>query len=516
MTLAAQPSLMAEVFAAIKARLFPRWGGTPTSGDWNRYHGNYRGTNVDYAEAAGNLYQNSTVAVCLAWIQSAFPEAELQVVTLDGPEANPEPAHALVTLLERPNPFTGGDLFWQNLLWDLLLGGNAYAVKVRAATGAVRELWNIPRQRMVPTWRGDDFITAYRQTMEGQETVFPPEDVLHFRMGRDPQNERLGYSPLASCLREIATLNEGANYTADILRNGAVGSHLVSAKEKNSMTPEQAAEMETRWLNKLRGGGRGKPLFSSLPADVHNLNYSPADLDLGRMTDAHSNMVCAAFGLPAMIVGVSSGEADKTYANWNEAKGAAMTRGVIPLQRLIAEVLTYSLLIPDFGGGTNQRCRFDTSTIASLQEDQNQRWARVTDGFQAGGMTRAAWKVALGMDADENTDNVYFVPSNGALVDASETPAEREAAAAAADLAAREAARTQAMEGQDRLAELESAGDRRALAGQAKALPVPAEVTLTDEDWRRAEEVWDLLMPEARGLLSAAAATPPANGNGRH
>lgn len=501
---------MSNFLAAIKARLWPRWGGTPAygtaGGDWSRYHGNYTGTNVDYAAAAGALYQNSTVMACLAWVQRAFPEAELQVVTLDGPEANPEPGHPLVALLERPNPFTSGDLFWQNVLWDLLLGGNAYALKVRGQAGQVRELWNIPRQRICPTWSGSDFISGYRLSLEGQDTVYPVADVLHFRVGRDPQNERIGYSPLCSCLREISTLNEAANYTASILKNGAVGSHVVTARERNSLTPEQAAAMETRWWNKLAGPGRGKPLFSSVPIDVHNLNYSPADLDLGRMTDAHANLVCAAFGIPAMVVGVSSGEADKTYANWDEAKKAAMTNGVIPYQRLIAESLAAQLLVPDFDGQPNQRCRFDTSKIESLQENANERWMRLTSAWQAGALTRAAWKVGLGMDADEATDNVYFIPNGGTLTDATETPADREAAAAEdrARAAAEASARVQALRGA--APALESTGDRRALAAGQKALPVPAEVRLTDEDWRRAEELWNLLMPEARGLLSARAA----------
>ena len=56
------------------------------------------------------------------------------------------------------------------------------------------------------------------------------EDVIHFRHGIDPNNTRLGLSPLHSVIREIFIDLEASNFSASMLRNLGIPGLAISPK----------------------------------------------------------------------------------------------------------------------------------------------------------------------------------------------------------------------------------------------------------------------------------------------
>ena len=81
------------------------------------------------------------------------------------------------------------------------------------------------------TERRAEFISGYEYKTEGTSKVFDQDDVIHFRDGIDPMNMRMGLSPVASVMREVYTDQEIANYSALLMKNGAVPPVVISLKE---------------------------------------------------------------------------------------------------------------------------------------------------------------------------------------------------------------------------------------------------------------------------------------------
>ena len=66
--------------------------------------------------------------------------------------------------------------------------------------------------------------------VNGKTYVLSKDDIIHYRDGIDPENDRFGLSGLSAVLREVFTDNEAATYSAAILRNMGVPSIIVTPK----------------------------------------------------------------------------------------------------------------------------------------------------------------------------------------------------------------------------------------------------------------------------------------------
>ncbi len=160
----------------------------------------------DYRRKVGVGTGSSVVMAPIQWIQRSLPEAPLKIERQAGTGDEWESIeHPLADLLDEPNPFYSGLHLWQATVFSYLTGGNAYWLTVPNGLGRPVELWYAPHWLITPQapQDGSEFITGYKYRSAGREIILPPERVVHFRHGINPQNPRLGISPIDSALREI-------------------------------------------------------------------------------------------------------------------------------------------------------------------------------------------------------------------------------------------------------------------------------------------------------------------------
>jgi hypothetical protein len=152
------------------------------------------GAKKDYAREASDLWRNSTVAVCLGWLQDNFGTAKLQVCKRGDKKAGipdePVPGHPLSVLLNtRPNGgMTPAELFDLCILTHKC-DGNTYLVKARKVfDNAPGELWWVPPNMIWPRWNvgSDRFIEWYDYMPDSRLFRLEPADVVHIRAMPDP------------------------------------------------------------------------------------------------------------------------------------------------------------------------------------------------------------------------------------------------------------------------------------------------------------------------------------------
>lgn len=162
--------------------------------------GGGRGGRVDYRRQVGSLLDASVVMAPVQWVQRALPEAKLIVTrTKKGGEVERIDDHAMLALIQKPNPFYADIVLWWGVILSLLTDGNAYLLIVRNGYSKPAELWYVPHWMLEPKWdrSGDEFIGHYEYKPGGgaPPARIEPEDVrvlreLVFR-------SRLGHSDLA-------------------------------------------------------------------------------------------------------------------------------------------------------------------------------------------------------------------------------------------------------------------------------------------------------------------------------
>lgn len=386
------------------------WRHFGTSSTWRKYE-----------REVGDGTSSSTVTAPLHWVARTFPEAPpaLWRKMATGEEERVL-THDLLKKLERPNNYYTGINLWMATVIDYQVDGNAYWWKQRLNTGAIDELWWIPHWLIEPKKGDEDDGTIFIDHYLYQSRKIPKKDIVHFRFGLDSENPMKGLSPLKSVLSEVFTDNEAARFTASLLKNMGVPGLIVSPKQ-GSISIEEASEAKRFLIDQFTGDRRGDPLVQTGPTEIEQFGFSPEQLLLRELRRIPEERVTAVMGIPAIVAGLGAGLDRSTFTNMGEAREAAYEAGIIPMQRNLGEDVRFQLL-PDFGiNPYTHRFGFDLAKVRVLQEDLTRQALRhgqlVRDGIEKVKEARRA----MGLEVDEDLDNVFLRPANYVTVEADGT-----------------------------------------------------------------------------------------------
>jgi HK97 family phage portal protein len=360
---------------------------------------------------------NSAVMSCLAWVIRNFGQAMMRTVRekRDG-SLTPVDVTGFLDLLYRPNESYSAYTLWAATLLSYHVDGNAYWIKVRNARGfgLPTALWYEPHWNIKPHCPddGSEFIDYYERRINGTIQKIPPQNVVHFRNGLNPANQRYGLAPLRAALLEVFTDNEAAAYTASLLKNMAIPGVVINPRTPIGLTLEKAEAIKQKWVSKFGGDNRGEPLLLDFEADVTTLGFSPSDMDFAQVRRIGEERISGVLGIPAIVAGLGAGLESSTYNNLSNLKKSAFEENLVPTWRCLAEELTRQLL-RDFTPDPNIWLDFDTRTVAALKEDQNQREQRARENLSRGGILVDEFRDAAGLPPLPNgAGQVLLLPTN--------------------------------------------------------------------------------------------------------
>lgn len=372
--------------------------------------GVYTGSRINYETEVGDLKMSSLLMAAVNWFARTLPEAPLMVQQPKEDRWENVLVHPMSELWKEPNVYFTGEQHSMVLALSWLLDGNCYFYKARDLTGQVKELWYLPHYLIEPQWNFNDrdmFITHYLYSVNGQEEHIPVEDLVHLRNGIDPSNPRKGLSPVAPILREVFTDNEGANFSAQIMKNlGIPGVIMAPASDIAQIDPDSRKEMRENFVREYSGDGRGKLLVTSRKIDVHQLSFNPKDMNTIDTRYISEERWSALTGIPAIVLGFGAGLRRSTFANFAEAREAAYESFLLPTMRIIAPQLKKQLL-PEFDQDMTRRVAYDIANLAVLQEDRNKLSERIREEFKADLITREQALLETGRKPQPG-DEVYY------------------------------------------------------------------------------------------------------------
>lgn len=370
-------------------------------------------TEFNYAREVGRGTRSSTVMAPVWWLMRTFPEAPVQVARKDGEEREVIPDHPMTQMVARPNEFYSGHVLWMATVMDLALSGNGYWLLPRDRdTLAPTAIWWVPSFLIRPRTLegGEDFISFYEYRPGTSATInLDRNDVVHFRYGLDPEDNRLGLSPLQSLFREIFTDDEAANFTASLLRNNGMPTVAISPTTEVAMSDDDQRAIKHDWMAKTTGDRRGEPLISDRPFDLKQFGFNPQQMDLKLLRRVPEERVSGVIGVAAIVAGLGAGLDRSTFANMAEAREMSYESAVIPLQRLCSSDLITQLL-PHFEGNPERFwVGFDLSEVRVLQEDENKKVERLTKELTSGAITVAEYRRETGREPGP-ADEIYLRP----------------------------------------------------------------------------------------------------------
>lgn len=286
---------------------------------------------------------------------------------------------------------------------SLLLDGNAYGLVLRNDRGVAVGVMPVYHVYIQPKLSSD------RQRIEGYlygDKTYDPSDVIHLRMGVDPEAPCLGRSGLKAAMRQILTDNQIAAYQYRVVMSPTPGLAVLIDGSEGYMTEEVHQQLKARIEGELGGESVGRPAVLE-GVKLEKLGFSPKDLDITAMARYPEERICSAMGLPPSVVGVGAGLDRSTYSNYETALKAAVTNHLDPLWVEIERAFTKILHLLD-PASARLVARYDRSVVRAYQQDEDELAARVDKLFRASIIDRAQAKTMLGMKPEESDKSLYF------------------------------------------------------------------------------------------------------------
>ena len=371
---------------------------------------------VSQLDDIGDGSNNSAVVACLNVLATSFAEPRALVVKESDNDKEIVSQHPLAKLLDRPNPFTSGNLLAHYIVVSLSAYGDAFLYKNRNADGNVVQLVPLMPNLVEPKGDEDVLITHFKYSphggLGGNSIVVPTNDIVHIRNGIDPNNHRRGFAPLKSVLREILGDEAAGQYAAALLHNMAVPGVILSPKDDSMGGPskEEAEAISAMYKQKFGGKNRGAPMVLSGAMNVEVVSFSPDQMNLTELRKLPEERVSAVLGVPAILAGLGAGLDAATYNNTRELREFFTEQKLVPLWKSVASELTHQLLKKDFDAD-DLKIMYNLDDVRALSQDKDDVYKRMNTAVQGGWITIAEARKQAGLDADE-THDIYLRPLN--------------------------------------------------------------------------------------------------------
>ncbi|SDY22888.1 phage portal protein [Thermoactinomyces sp. DSM 45892] len=388
-----------------------RWLLKSASGGAPIFIGNQHGVpqfnSWDAEKAIREGYQSSTwVYACVKKLADQVASVPLVVWKKSGVKKSEwirAPEHPLEQLLQMPNSRMTGIQMNKAMTTYLHLAGNHYWYIIEIG-GVPRELWPLRPDRVRPIPSNTDFIGGYQYNLDGVSLCFDVNEISHFRF-LDPCNDFLGMSSLQAVARIVDTDHEAVDWNKNSMENRAVPPGALVAD--GNLTEDQFTRLKGEVEQKISGVRNArKPLLLEAGLKWQSFAISPTDMDFIEGRRINREEICAAFGVPPVLVGIQD---QSTYNNYETAKRALWEDTIIPyLEDIVAQI--NQDLTPRFGD--NLWVEPDLTEIPALQEKFDDKVTSAQKLWSMGiPFSKLNERLELGMDDIPDADT-QWVPSS--------------------------------------------------------------------------------------------------------
>lgn len=356
----------------------------------------------DYAAFSSEGYRrNAVVFRCVKMIASGASTVPWLLYSKDGAEIE---EHALLQLLQRPNSTASGRAFFEAFYAYLLLAGNTYIEGVGPDGKPYTELWNQrpDRMRVIPGEFG--LPAGYEMEANGilhrwqADQLTGEGPILHLK-DFHPLDDWYGMSRMEAAAYGVDRHNESSVHNMSLLQNGGRPSGMLvfepvrTGPESFAFAPESAIEAaEARFASNNVGAlNAGRPLITGGAVKWQEMGITPKDMDYAISKDDSARDICAAFGVPHILVVPGS----STYNNVREAKLELWEDTILPVIDLAVDALN-SWLVPSFGDG--MRLGIDLDEISALEFRRETKRKGVIELLDKGVIDRTEAREALQYD----------------------------------------------------------------------------------------------------------------------
>ena len=336
------------------------------------------------------------VRACVEAVSSDTTKVPHRIIKGRGKDAETIEDHPFFDLMERPNSRTPGILFARQLVVDMLLTGDAFALV--AGEGEPRALIRLHPERVKIVPNDDGQVKEYEYNGAGAVVRYGFEQVLHFRSPSWQSNPSMLYgSGAIEALHNDLTTDLAASELAAKSAQTGLPTGILSPAADDIWTRPQIQQLREGFAKQLKS--KSGTVILGAGVEYKQLSHSLRDLEYQQTRKMAKEAVMAALGVVPVRVGVesanyaSSRQQMRLYWEQLQSRAALMDSEWTRLLRMF----------PDSDG---LRVVSDFSEVDALQESRTERVNRVNTWWMMGVSLQEAAAIEgfENLNADETTE----------------------------------------------------------------------------------------------------------------
>ena len=365
-----------------------------------------------YSFYKNGFEKNPIVFAAIMKIASTFASVPLAAYDKDGGIIPNHPTSILFN--SKPNPWMSSSTMWNLGIVMAYLTGEMRFEKTRNRVGKVIEIAPIQSDLLKVNPDPNTFIAGYTYQANGNEYPIATENILNGIIFPDPDNFYRGMSPLRAAWRAVNIDNEATDMVKILMQNMGIPACYITTT--NEVTEPLLTRLKEKWIQATTGHNRGKtPAFLQTGMDVKKLSLDLNELAMIELTAVQETRICAALGVPPILIGAKAGLDKGTYANYGEARDSFWSETICPLHTMVADAI---MLDADLSEGASS-FSFDYSKTPQMQKSQTERQTRSVSNVTAGLMSVNEGRAMIGLDAIAGGD-IFLRPLSTIAVSAND------------------------------------------------------------------------------------------------
>lgn len=338
--------------------------------------------------------QISTVFAAIRLIAETVASLPFDLYEKTNQGRTPSTSSLRKVLTKKPNRYQTRVEFWESIVFNLVLSGNAYCVITRLK-GEIVSLLPVSSSQ-VQTELALDGTVIHRISNDTGEKIYQVDEVWHIKLFG---NGIIGLSPIAHAAQSISVSQAAAGKCAEVYANGAKRAGILTSDR--ILTDTQRAKARENFSD-ISNGATSRLFILEADLKFQPTSMSPEELELLDALRYQVEDIGRFMGVPSILLNQTVGQSS-LGSNVNEILSAFYKLNLRPyLEKIEESILRW--LVPDDGRDYEAEFIFD----ALLRADTKTRldaWARA---IQTGQMTPNEARILEGRDPLEGGDSLMI------------------------------------------------------------------------------------------------------------
>jgi HK97 family phage portal protein len=213
-----------------------------------------------------------------------------------------------------------------------------------------------------------------------------------------------GLGPMQVLAAEVGADNEATRFVGSLVSNYAMPGLVIEiADEIKSL--DQAKIIKQSFIQQFGGARRGEPAVVGSNAKLAQLGFSLKDLEFPSLRMHTETRISAAFGVPAILVGLEAGIKQGVQATIDEMRDHFTETTLTAYWRRLSDTFAKSVAndpLSRFGGGKGLIVKFDTTKVLAFAAQADKELQNMIELYKDGACTANEVRVLAGLPARED------------------------------------------------------------------------------------------------------------------